>query len=434
MSRVLPILVVATTVFLPNAGRADVAACRSGQIDPRVQQVPAQIQQAALTQPQQAIEPLVQRLIRDAKDDFHKVKILHDWIAEHLVYDVESFLRGTTSDATWENALLRRQAVCHGMSSLMEKMCGIANIPCQVIPGYGRGYGFGLGRDENVREQNHAWNAVEIQGRWYLLDVTWDAGYVDGRTYQKRYSTAYLLLEPRQFLHTHFPTDARWQLLDPPMTPEAFAQLPYLEGRFFEQGLRLATEVRRFHPVGESVQFTVEAPAGVALIAQLADPAAAGRKIDHRVLVRRNGTTANVLVTFPRSGRWDVQILTKPRQSEGLYWRCGSLEFQSGGGSAWTFPKTFGTVGAMDAYLFVPLYVPLAAGTSQEFRIRVLGAEQVQLRIGEQQWVPMQRAADDPEVYRVTTAVPAKTAVKIVARGRGEGNRYWTLVEWPATP
>jgi hypothetical protein len=434
MPRILTILLAVSIVLLPTAGLADVAACRTGRIDARVGQVPPDIQQAALAQPQQSIEPLVRWLIRNANDDFHKVKILHDWIAENVVYDVESFLRGTARDATWETALLRRQAVCHGMSSLLDRMCRTANIPCQVIPGHGRGYGFGLGQNENVRDENHAWNAVEIQGRWYLLDVTWDAGYVNGQTYQKRYSTAYLFLEPRQFLHTHFPSDARWQLLDRPVSAEEFAQLPYLEGRFFEQGLRLATDVRRFHPVGDSVQFTIETPADVALIAQLADPAASGGKVDHRVLVRRSGTTANVVVTFPRAGRWNVEILSKPRQSQGMYWRSGTLEFQSGGGSPWTFPETFATIAAMDVYLDTPLYVPLAAGTPQEFKIRVTAAEQVQLRIGEQQWVPMSRAADDPTVYRATATVPARAEIKIVARSRGDGNRYWTLVEWPATP
>ena len=67
------------------------------------------------------------------------------------------------------------------------------------------------------REPNHAWNAVKIQERWHLVDVTWDAGHIEGKIYHKQYGTAYLFADPRQFLYTHFPTDAKWQLLQRPM-------------------------------------------------------------------------------------------------------------------------------------------------------------------------------------------------------------------------
>ena len=310
-------------------------------------------------------------------------------------------------------------------------MCQITGIPCEVISGSGRGYGFEVGRAENVREINHAWNAMKIGERWYLVDVTWDAGHIEEKLYHKQYSTAYLFADPRQFLHTHFPSGANWQLLERPCTAEEFADLPFLEGRFFEQGLRLATALRRLHPAGESVQFTLTVPENILLTAQLeASGGVATDKLEGRTLVRRDRKGANVLATFPKAGRWGVRLFTKSRNDPGMYWQAGVLEFEASAGTEWTFAETYASAGAMDSYLESPLYVPLPAGKAQEFKIRVHGAEQVQLRIGRRKWTPLERAADEPELYRVTASVPEAASVQIVARPSRAGNVYWTLVDF----
>ncbi len=67
------------------------AQYRTGTPDPRVQQVPEEITQGVFVDPDQFIGPLAGELVDGARDDFHKVKILHDWIAENIAYDVESY-------------------------------------------------------------------------------------------------------------------------------------------------------------------------------------------------------------------------------------------------------------------------------------------------------------------------------------------------------
>ena len=413
---------------LPVA-QAAVAEYRTGKADPRIGHVPAEIRQAIFTQPKETIEPLVRWLVRDVKDDFLKVKILHDWIADNIDYDIEAYLAGRPGQSSWQDTLTRRKAFCQGYAELMQKMCQTASIPCEVISGSGRGYGFAIGRAENVREANHAWNAVGIQKRWHLVDVTWDAGHIEGKMYHKQYGTAYLFAEPQPFLHTHFPTEAKWQLLERPITAAEFAALPFLEGRFFEQGLQLATAMRRLHPVGASVQFTLTVPENILLTAQLEEPGGTD-KLKGRTLVRRDRKEASVLVTFPKAGRWGVRLFTKSRNDPGMYWQAGVLEFEVSAGTEWTFAETYNSVGAMDSSLESPLYVPLPAGKVQEFKIRVHGAEQVQLRIGQRAWTPMERAANDAELYHVTATVPATASVQIVARPPRAGDTYWTLVDF----
>jgi hypothetical protein len=70
----------------------------------------------------------------------------------------------------------------------------------------------------------------------------------------------------------------------------------------------------------------------------------------------------------------------------------------------------------------------LPAGQRAEFKIRVRGAEKVQLRIGDDQWIPMRQAADG--FYAVGAVVPAGSSVKIVANPSSGGNTYWTLADF----
>ena len=76
------------------------AEYRTGKPEARIGSVPDEIRQAIFTRPKEAIEPLVRWLIRDVKDDFRKVKILHDWVADNIDYDMIP---------TWQAGLERRR-------------------------------------------------------------------------------------------------------------------------------------------------------------------------------------------------------------------------------------------------------------------------------------------------------------------------------------
>jgi hypothetical protein len=426
-------------LFCHRSLAAEPASYQTGKPDPRIAAVPAEMRQTIFTQPGETIEPLVRGLVRDVKDDFLKVKVLHDWVADNIDYDAESFFAGGSPESSWQATLTRRKAFCQGYAELLRRMCQIAGVPCEVISGYGRGIGFPVGQAEKVRQSNHAWNAVKIREHWYLVDACWDAGHVEGRSYHKQYGTPYLFAEPLHFLHTHFPTDAKWQLLERPLSAEEFAALPLLEGRFFEKGLRLSAPLRRMQPVGESVQFSVAAPEDVLLMASLVEPGKSNAdKLAGRTLVRRRRNEVNVLVSFPAAGRWSVELFTRSRQERGSYWQAATLEFVASAGTPWTFAEGYSSVEGIDSFLESPLYVPLTAGASKpdaqarnvQFKIRVRNAQKVQLRIGQRQWIPMQPAADDAELYQVTAAVPADTSVQIVALPPHRDNTYWTLVDF----
>jgi len=422
-----PAITLVLVVVAAAAAANDPAVYRTGRMDPRISNVPADLQRSVFAQPEQSLEPLVRALLDGVTDEFLRVKILHDWLAENIAYDVHSYFSGTRADTTWPSALGRRTAVCQGYCTLLEKMCLSAGITCTTVSGYGRGYGFAPGQTENVANVNHAWNAVQIQGRWYLVDVTWDTGHVDGRVFRKHYSTAHLFSPPEQFIYAHFPTDPRWQLIDPPCTAQQFTQLPYLQGRFFEHGLRLVTPVARFAQTGSAVRVDVETPADVLLSARLKSPD--GTEQSGRTLIQREGNRCQVLATFPQPGRWNLQLFSKHRSDPGMFGLAGVLELESREGTPYAFPETYTSYASMEGFIDSPLYVPLATGQPLTFKIRLRGAEQVHLVIGDR-WLPMQPVSGQKDMYKATAEIPAGAAVRLMAKEAARGSSHWTLVDF----
>lgn len=69
------------------------ARYRTGKIDPRVRDVPAEIQSGVLSDPERYVEPLARHLTRGYSDELLKVKVLHDWVADNIAYDVKSYFK-----------------------------------------------------------------------------------------------------------------------------------------------------------------------------------------------------------------------------------------------------------------------------------------------------------------------------------------------------
>ena len=100
-------------------------------------------------------------------------------------------------------------------------MCQRANIPCYVVPGYSKG----INRNNaDFRRGDHAWNAVKIDDRWHLLDVTWGSGGLNDQfKFVRKFNEAYFLTAPAAFVQDHLPLDPMWQLMDCPVDLAAFA-------------------------------------------------------------------------------------------------------------------------------------------------------------------------------------------------------------------
>ncbi|MFH0734512.1 MAG: transglutaminase domain-containing protein [bacterium] len=162
----------------------------------------------------QDIKLLTNYLIKPAKSDLEKIRAIFRWITDNISYDTESYFSGNIQNAgNYDYAFKNRKSVCSGYGGLFAVMAGIAGVKCVEVPGYAVGYGYSLPKIQ-PKKANHSWNAVEINGLWYLLDATWGAGYVgNDKIFVKEYDEYYFLTPPENLIFTHFPFNVKHQLL-----------------------------------------------------------------------------------------------------------------------------------------------------------------------------------------------------------------------------
>lgn len=121
-----------------------------------------------------AAEDIISTLNLTGKSDYEKVKAIYGWLCAYVDYDFENLDDDTylLKHSTYA-ALVQRKAVCQGYATAFYRLALMAGLDARFISGYG------LVEDEtgNSYWGEHGWNIVRLDGRWYYLDATWDAGY-----------------------------------------------------------------------------------------------------------------------------------------------------------------------------------------------------------------------------------------------------------------
>lgn len=167
---------------------------------------------------------LVAYLTQTAANEGEKVRSFYAWMTYNIAYDMQAYNKGRQRINQSNQDILRRgKAVCFGYAKLMQAMCEKAGIRCEVIVGYSKG---ALTSTPDLRNPDHAWNAVQIDGQWHLMDVTWGSGVVYNGTsdFVREFQEEYFLTSPKAFIVNHLPADPMWQLLDCPIQAKQFKQ------------------------------------------------------------------------------------------------------------------------------------------------------------------------------------------------------------------
>lgn len=293
--------------------------------DHRAVAVPDSLRAALASDPDSALPPLVGWLTDGVADDSTRARVIHDWVADNLTYDVAAYFGDEVGSADVGSVLRGRRTACAGFANLYETMCRLAGLECVTIVGYARGYGFHAFGDEDPGAKNHAWNAVLINGRWRLLDATWSAGHIAGQQFIKEYNDDYFFTEPAEFIYTHFPAEPEWQLLPAPVPESTFRDLPFLRARFFRLGLRLITPLARQTLVPGSASIELTVPDSTALTARMVAADSAPQVIP----VDRVGGRARLSLAFPRPGQWRVDVYARHGRPSGLFDGVASFAFMS---------------------------------------------------------------------------------------------------------
>lgn len=114
------------------------------------------------------IVALTKMITKNATSKTEAVKAIHDYVATNIEYDFPGYKDGSYVQKEYDavSILKRKITVCSGYANLFAAMVRAYGVRVKVIHGKGVVSG-GLG--------DHAWNEVEINGEWKMVDTTWDS-------------------------------------------------------------------------------------------------------------------------------------------------------------------------------------------------------------------------------------------------------------------
>jgi len=131
-------------------------------------------------------------------DRERRLKAMHDFVADRIAYDFDAWYSDAApeEDTEAEPVLARHLAVCAGYAALLAAIARVTGDEVRVVDGEA------IFPDRTRKP--HAWNEAWVGDRWAPIDVTWDAGWVDGAGFHKRYRTDYFLVSNGAFSRDHF--------------------------------------------------------------------------------------------------------------------------------------------------------------------------------------------------------------------------------------
>lgn len=263
-----------------------------------------------------SIASVARYIAEQESDPFLRVKALHDYVADRIAYDTVAYFSGRIPDQDAELVFRARKGVCAGYAKLLEALGRAIGENIIYLSGDSRS------RFGSLDGQGHAWNAAQINNHWYLIDATWDSGYVDGQTFVKEYETSYLFPPPKVMILSHLPDAPDWQLLEEPLSMGEFLRQPMLRPKFFAHGLELLSPQRSQSDVAQEAVISLNNPQGRWLMATY------GRKESNQTEPCQTNTSQDGRLTcrLPRQGTYDVHLFSGQEQS-GQYEFVGQLEF-----------------------------------------------------------------------------------------------------------
>lgn len=119
----------------------------------------------------QCAEETLKRILSDSDSDFERVKAIYDFLTSEIYYDEAAARTSKINEAQaraylLEGVFLDRMAVCDGKAKAYALLLNMAGIPCVRTTGRGD-------------QGDHAWNYVQLDGKWYLSCTTYGQTKID---------------------------------------------------------------------------------------------------------------------------------------------------------------------------------------------------------------------------------------------------------------
>ncbi|MCL1974835.1 MAG: S-layer homology domain-containing protein [Firmicutes bacterium] len=108
------------------------------------------------------INAVLAECITEGMSEKEKVKALHDYLVLHTTYE-KTYYEGRETNAAHQPRYIftEGKGVCEAYAEAFKILMNAVGIECIMVPGEAGG-------------EDHAWNQVRVDGKWYNIDVTWD--------------------------------------------------------------------------------------------------------------------------------------------------------------------------------------------------------------------------------------------------------------------
>ncbi|MDY7394729.1 transglutaminase domain-containing protein [Aureibaculum sp. 2210JD6-5] len=199
---------------------------------------------------------LAEQILKDFDTKKDRIRALYTWLCLNIRYDMASFKSGQTeigfsytskvdfdrkmkaiNKSIVNKTLKSKKAICEGYAQTFKEVSEHLGIQCKLIGGYAKGDVTDINNPPAA--ENHAWNTVKIDKKWYLVDVTWGAGSTNGNRWTAKFDDFYFFTDPEKFALTHYPSEKEWLLTNIDLTKKQFFSLPIFKKSFFTNKLKL---------------------------------------------------------------------------------------------------------------------------------------------------------------------------------------------------
>src|SRR5699024_7509185 len=97
-----------------------------------------------------------------------KIKIIYNYITNNIKYDNEkAYIVQADYIPSIDDTFKFQSGICYDYAVLTAAMLRSLDIPTKLLMGY-----------KSDIEKYHAWNEAYINGKWIIIDTTYDSAYV----------------------------------------------------------------------------------------------------------------------------------------------------------------------------------------------------------------------------------------------------------------
>lgn len=135
-------------------------------------------------------------IVKDATTERDKVWAIYYYICENIAYDTDYEIYH--AEECWE----KKKGICEGYCRLFYGLAYSIGLDVTVVHG-------------ECQRGAHAWIRVKFDGKYHLLDPTWGAGTVSGKTFTKNLDHRHWWdVDPYWMMLTHYPDNYDYAMVD----------------------------------------------------------------------------------------------------------------------------------------------------------------------------------------------------------------------------